>query len=171
MVFHSTLGVVTVEREIPVSCWRLLWNRRCWCGLKGMSPSRERGLVFEVGRLCGCSIRWLFFKVKASQPRIQRHGMFPLMQTWGAAVTGILRASPWEDLRCSTDVLACLLPGEGFPWLLPLLIIHLCLLGGQELDFYFLQQENHLKMWKITLVILGWKMIYIAQKRFVNNLW
>ena len=56
-------------------------------------------------------------------------------------------------------------------WLLPLLILHLCLLGGWELDFYFLQQENHLKIWNITLVILGWKMIYIAQKRFVNNLW
>ena len=47
----------------------------------------------------------------------------------------------------------------------------LVILGGWELDFYFLQQENHLKMWNIALVILGWKMIYIAQKRFVNNLW
>ena len=56
-------------------------------------------------------------------------------------------------------------------WLLPLLILHLCLLGGWELDFYFLQQENHLKIWNITLALLGWKMIYIAQKRFVNNLW
>ena len=33
--------------------------------------------------------------------------------TWGPAVTGIHRAAPWEDLRCSTGVLACLLPGEG----------------------------------------------------------
>ena len=81
----------------------------------------------------------------------------------GSSCDGRPRAAPWEDLRCSTDVLACLLPGDGSAGLLPLLIIHLCLLGGSSI-FIFLQQENHLKMWNITLVILGWKMIYIAQK-------
>ena len=147
---------------MPVSCRCLLWNWRCWCGLKRMSPSRERGLVYEVGRLRGCSIRWLFFKVKASPPRIQRRGMFPRCrpgeQLWRPSQSSPV-GRPSLQHRC---------PGQSPPW------GRLCravasaynssLFTWRGLDFYFLQQENHLKMWNITLVILGWKMIYIAQK-------
>lgn len=88
------------------------WNREI---LMGSSASvsittRERGLVYKVGRLSGSSVGVAVFQSQGHAAKQMQTPVSLVMQTCAPAVTGAHEAAPPERLRDSTGVLACLLP-------------------------------------------------------------